>query len=104
MSTFTSAMAEVKLEPSPANSRPIPNSSRASDPASGSRVADAWVRLSTFTPCSKKTAAATITMAELISQPRSMAREVSPNSYLMSRRRPSSSTGRSRWSTTFECR
>ena len=62
-------------------------------PASGSSVADAWARLSILMPCSKKTAAATITMAELIIQPRPMASDVSPNSNWISLRRPSSSSG-----------
>jgi len=71
--TFTSAIEEVIDEEIPANKRAMANSKPAKRPARGVRVRDACWRLLTITPFLKNTETATIIMAELIAQPRSMA-------------------------------
>ena len=57
----------------PATSSATPKSRRDNDPTSGSSVADACSMLVTSTPAVKNTAAATMIMAELTSQPIPMA-------------------------------
>ena len=77
---LASASEAVTDEERPAASSAMPKMSWAAEPTSGSRVCEACSMLVTFTPAVKKTAAATMIIAELTSQPMPMDSVVSASS------------------------